>query len=50
MGHDVASWGLVGGIVLAVAGTLLAVPTGGEIAVVVAVGLLAPAAALVPRC
>jgi uncharacterized membrane protein YraQ (UPF0718 family) len=36
MGHDLASWGLAGVIVLAVAGTLLAVPTGGEIAVVAA--------------
>jgi len=36
LGHDLASWGLSGVIVLAVAGTLLAVPTGGEIAVVAA--------------
>jgi uncharacterized membrane protein YraQ (UPF0718 family) len=36
LGHDLASWGLAGAVVLAVAGMLLAVPTGGEIAVVAA--------------
>ena len=36
LGHDLASWGLAGVIILAVAGTLLAVPTGGEVAVVAA--------------